>query len=275
MKRKIAGILVAILLATIGTVALVAYVKSAKDRAIAGEERVKVYVVKSSVRRGTPMTEIRNAIDLIEIPAKVLANGAIVDPVQLGENQVAAIDLVSGEQLLKSRLVDADQLTRVNVPKGLQQLTLALDPERAVGGELKAGDTVGIVISFEPFDTNEFVPISGQEGQVEIRQTKTPNTTHLTLHKVLVTGVQFDKNDSGQTTTAVLGVAKKDADPSQVEQAPASRLLVTLALSSPHVEQVVFGAEFGLIWLTAEDFNTDETGTRIVTLDEVYGEVAP
>ena len=275
MKRKIAGILVAVLLATIGTVALVAYVKSAKDRAIAGEERVKVYVVKSNVRKGAPMAEIRNAIDLVEIPAKVLANGAIVDPVQLSEGQVAAIDLVSGEQLLKTRLVNADQLTRVSVPKGLQQVTLALDPERAVGGELKAGDTVGIVISFEPFDTNEFVPISGQDGQVEIRQTKTANTTHLTLHKVLVTGVQFDKNDSGQATVAVLGAAKKDADASQVEQAPASKLLVTLALSSPHVEQVVFGAEFGLIWLTAEDFNTDETGTRIVTLGEVYGEVAP
>ena len=274
MKRKIAGILVAVLLASIGTAALVAYVRSAKERAIVGEERVKVYVVKSNVRKGATMSEIRKAIDLVEIPAKVLAKGAVVDPVQLAEGQVVAIDFLPGEQLLESRLVNADQLTRVEVPRGLQQLTLALDPERAVGGELKAGDTVGVVISFQPFDTNEFVPISGQEGQVEIRQTKTPNTTHLTLHKVLVTGVQFNKDDRTATTTIGIGNSTDSGDAAPVEQAPGNQLLVTLALSSPHVEQVVFGAEFGLVWLTAEDANADESGTRVVTLDEVYGEVS-
>ena len=51
-------------------------------------------------------------------------------------------------------------------------------------------------------------------------------------------------------------------------------MLVTLALSSPQVEQLVFGAEFGHIWLTAENADADESGTRIVTLGEVYGPVA-
>ena len=48
-------------------------------------------------------------------------------------------------------------------------------------------------------------------------------------------------------------------------------MLVTLALSSPQVEQVVFAAEFGHIWLTAENADADESGTRVVTLGEVYG----
>jgi hypothetical protein len=47
-------------------------------------------------------------------------------------------------------------------------------------------------------------------------------------------------------------------------------MLVTLALSSPQVEQVVFAAEFGHIWLTGENADADESGTRVVTLGEVY-----
>ena len=55
-----------------------------------------------------------------------------------------------------------------------------------------------------------------------------------------------------------------------VERAPSNELLVTLALSSPEVEQVVFAAEFGHIWLTAENADADENGTRIVTLGQAY-----
>ena len=61
-----------------------------------------------------------------------------------------------------------------------------------------------------------------------------------------------------------------NADDETVERAPSGALLVTLALSSPEVEQVVFAAEFGHIWLTAENADADESGTRIVDLGEVY-----
>jgi pilus assembly protein CpaB len=257
MKRKIIGVLAALVLAGIGTTALVAYVESAKDQAVAAEALVDVYVVNSTIPKGTSAGDIAQSVKVTQVPAKVLVDDAVTDLDAIDEDLVAAVDLEAGEQLLSSRLVPASQLGRASVPAGLQELTVSLDPTRAVGGSLSVGDTVGVVLSFEPFD------LPGTDDQ-------SANTTHLTFHKVLVTAVQFAEGDGATATT---DGEDTDGD-TAAEPAPTSQVLVTLALSSPQVEQLVFGAEFGHIWLTAENAEADESGTRIVTLGEVYGPVA-
>ncbi|HEX6235573.1 MAG TPA: RcpC/CpaB family pilus assembly protein, partial [Acidimicrobiales bacterium] len=224
MNRKITGILLAVLLATVGTFALVAYVQSAKDEAVAGERQVEVVVVRDRVRKGATIEEIRGAVDTSKVPAKVRPEDAVTDLAALDDGLVAAVDLAPGEVLLRSRLVAAEDLTRAAVPEGMQELTVALEPERAVGGTLSAGDTVGVVLSFDPFDIHE----SQGGGQ-------TPNMSHLTFHKVIVTSVQFDQNESSPT---LAGEGEEEEE--NVERAPSNRLLVTLALKSPQVEQVVF-----------------------------------
>jgi pilus assembly protein CpaB len=252
MKRKIIGILAALVLASIGTAALIMYVESARDRAVAAEELVDVYVVSQAIPKGTPVGHITDSVEATEVPARVLAEDAVTDLSELDETLVAAVDLQAGEQLLASRLVDPASLGRATVPAGLQELTVSLDPARAVGGALLPGDTVGVVLSFDPFD----LPQSEDQS---------PNTTHLTFHKVLVTSVQFAQGDPAGTAEAT-----GEDDTEVAEPAPASQLLVTLALSSPQVEQVVFAAEFGHIWLTAENAEANESGTRVATLGEVY-----
>jgi pilus assembly protein CpaB len=258
MKRKIIGFLAALVLAGVGTAALVVYVESARDEAVASEALVDVYVVTETVPKGTPVGDITEAVELTQVPAKVLVDDAVTDLDGIDEDLVAAVDLEAGEQLLSSRLVEPDQLGRAAVPAGLQEMTVALDPTRAVGGSLSVGDTVGVVLSFEPFD----LPASDDQS---------PNMTHLTFHKVLVTAVQFAEGDGTSTDTT-----DEEADEdTAAEPAPTNQVLVTLALSSPQVEQVAFGAEFGHIWLTAENADADESGTRVVTLGEVYGTAAP
>ena len=85
--------------------------------------------------------------------------------------------------------------------------------------------------------------------------------------------MQLSKADSERATQIADGsstaadVAPKSAT---VNEAPSDTLLVTLALDTPAVEQVVFAAEFGHIWLTVEDAAASETGGRIVTLNQVY-----
>jgi pilus assembly protein CpaB len=255
MKRKIIGILAAVLLAGIGTAALIVYVESAKDRAVAAEELVDVYVVSQPIAKGSPIGQIKESVETAGVPAKVVPEDAVTDLSDLDETLVAAVDLQPGEQLLTSRLIDPADLSRATVPAGLQELTVALDPARAVGGSLNPGDTVGVVLSFDPFD----LPQSDDQS---------PNMTHLTFHKILVTSVQFADGDpaAGTNTPAADGGTTETAEP-----APANGLLVTLALDSSQVEQVVFAAEFGHIWLTAENANASEAGTRVVTLGEVYG----
>jgi pilus assembly protein CpaB len=264
MNRKIIGILAAVLLATVGTFALVGYVQSAKDEAVAGEQLVEAYVIRDAVSKGATVDQVRDAVEHTEVPAKVRPEDAVTDLDDLDDELVAAVDLAPGELLLSSRLVQQEDLTRAQVPEGLQELTVALEPQRAVGGSIRPGETVGIVISFDPFD----LPNDGQGGD---QSEKTPNMTHLTFHKILVTSVQFDPNEAAADDAEDDG----EGDDENVERAPSNQLLVTVALSSPQVEQVVFGAEFGHIWLTAENAQATEDGTRIVTLGEVYGSVVP
>ena len=279
MKRRALGIVLALILATVGTVALVAYVKSAKKDASKSEEQVKVYVVTKDIRQGAPVSELKQQVTLTDVPKRLEATGAVTDLTQLNDTLVAGVKLNVGEQLLSSRLVDPRTLVRVAVPNGLQQVTVALSPERAVGADLAPGDTVGIVISYDPFDisstgqsTQSATTVAGTPDTT--KPTKTPSTTHLTLQKILVTAVQLSQQDS-QRASQIKGGAQSGASPADtiavnVNEAPASQLLITLAVSASQVEQIVFAAEFGHIWLTSEGANANEDGTRILTLDQAY-----
>ncbi len=267
MKRPIVGIVIAVVLAVAGTLALVAYVRSAKDDAVAGEEPVKVYVVEDAVAEGTAASDLGTLVELTDVPARLVAADAVVDLGALEPTFVAATDLQPGEQLLSSRFVDPRTLVRVPAPEGLQEITVALTPERAVGGVLAPGDTVGVLFSFEPFQTSVDPATSTTLGA-----SSTPNMTHFTLHKVLVTAIQFSEQD---TTRAAEREGQGDEatatslDPT-VAEAPSQQVLITLAVSASEAEQLVFAAEFGFVWLTAEGPDATEDGTRILTLDGVY-----
>jgi pilus assembly protein CpaB len=298
MKRKLIGIVAALALATGGTFALVAYVQSAKDQAVAGEQLVEVYVVTETIAAHTPVSEIEGSLTTTEVPAKVKADGAVTDLEDLDDDLVTAVELEAGEQLLTSRLVDSNEIEKADVSPELQELTVALDPERAVGGAIAPGDTVGVLLSFDPFEAGDADAAAAAETEAAGAETelagaeestpdagtdpgdappeatdtgdnqKTPNMTHHTFHKVLVTAVQFDQSEGEQ-----IGIATDEAendDEEAVERAPSNALLVTLAVSSGQAEQIVFAAEFGHIWLTSEGADADESGTRIVTLTEAY-----
>src|SRR4051812_2791342 len=103
-KRRVVGIITAMVLAIIGTVALVGYVKSAKDDAVADETLVDVYVVNKLVPKGAEPKTIKSSVTLEKVPARLKQSGAISDLDTVGSN-VAATDLQPGDQLLMARLV--------------------------------------------------------------------------------------------------------------------------------------------------------------------------
>jgi len=251
MKRKVSGLIAALVLATIGTVAMVAYVQSAKNKAVAGELLVDVLVVNEPIAKGTAASAIEG-VKLIQVPAKVRAEGAVADLGEVPAGLVTGTDLVPGEQVLMGRFITAEAASRrTDVPPGLMEVTLALEPERAVGGQVRSGDTVAVVTSFDPFGER------GEDGNV------TPNTSKLILHKILVTAVQLEEKPGGAT-----GGDDGDGDGergSRPRLAPTGNLLVTLALDAASVERVVFAAEHGRVWLSTEPRDAPEGGTRLVT----------
>ena len=283
-KRRIIGIVAAVLLALVGTVSLVAYVNSAKDNTVADEALVDVYVVDEFVPKGAPAETIAASVSIEQVPARLKQSGAITDLGSLGD-EVAAADLQPGDQLLTARLAAKEAVVE-EVSDKVQVSTL-LEAERAVGGAIKKGDLVGVYLSFDPFDVEVAGPqesaatddaaLQAAAGQVEqsfesipgesepTGPTKTPNVTKLEFQQVLVTNVQ--------TINAPVTNASADDDGQEgadIEQVTGTQYVVTLALSPEQSERFVFATEFGKVWLSIQPAAVTDDGTRVVNLGNVY-----
>lgn len=279
-KRRIIGIVAAVVLAAIGTFALLGYVNTAKEEALAAEALVDVYVVDRLVPKGAPAGTIEESVSIEQVPARLKQPGAITDLDQMGTDEVAAADLQPGDQLLAARLVGEQEVADEVTDK--VQLSALLAPERAVGGSLQEGDLVGVYLSFDPFELDEAGQVADSTDPTSAnasdgtdtsglatpttsepaRPDKSPNMTRLEFQHVLVTNVQT-------TNTPVTNDDGDDNTP-DVVQVSGSQYVVTLALSPEQSERFVFATEFGHVWLSKQPASVTDDGTRLVTLGDVY-----
>ena len=245
MKTRLIGAIVAIVLALAGTVVLTGYVGGADARAAQGAEIISVYVVSQMVPQGTPAADIRSLIEEKRIPAIAAVPGRVTKLSTLAGTVTSAV-LEPGEQLITSRFIGADELAArgdVALPVNMQAITVALPVEQVVGGAIKAGDTVGVVIA-------STTKIAGSADEVSIAKQ--------VFHKVLVTAVQ-----QGATTTV-------DSGDGAAPAAPASVVMVTLARTTPDVEKLVWGQKFGTVWITIEPSSASEDGSTGVDASQVF-----
>ena len=247
-SRLIAGV-AAVVVAIVGILLIFSYAQSADNRAIQKLEPVKVLVVQKPVPAGTSAEALTKLVAVEELPRTGVpgsALGSLTD--QAGK--VTATDLVPGEQLVAERLIDPASLDvpgSVPVPKGLQEVTFALEPQRLIGGRIVAGDTVGLFATF---------------GVTEIKNSALPSTTGRVLHKVLVTSLQ--RAEATQAT------APASPDAPNPQALPAGGMLVTVAVADTAAARIIYSAEFGRIWLTKEPSDAKEDPPTQITRGDVY-----
>ncbi len=260
MSRRIIGIIAALLLALLGTVVLVAYVSNAEERALAGEELVEVYVITAPIPSGTAAEDLEELVSVEEVPAKVRADGAVESLPSLA-GLVAAVDLIPGEQLVSTRFVERNEVSTrgvgIDVPEDLVEITVAVHPQRAVGGLVQPGQTVAVFASFEGIESEELsiVTIDGEQVAVpgviaNALDGGRPAETDTLLRKILVTAVQEGSSGGGFGS---------DDDANRLDTAPADDVFVTLAVTPFDAERLVFAMEFGRIWVAIEQETVPET----------------
>ncbi|MGR0320930.1 Flp pilus assembly protein CpaB [Agromyces sp. ZXT2-3] len=247
MKTRIIGALVALVLAIVGTVVLVGYVRGADQRAAEGAEFVDVYIVDESIPEGTSASQIEEFISLTELPAISVAEDRVTDLADL-EGLVAAAELLPGDQLREDRFVDPAVLAAqgdVPVPEGMQEVTVALEVQRVVGGAIQPGSRIGIVV------TNKIQP---GEPNAEGTVTTSPVTRFID-NQVLVTRVRagstFTPENGEETTTAV------------------QNIMVTVAMTTPQIEKLVWAREMqeddlAGVWLTLQNEDTSTEGSQLI-----------
>lgn len=256
-RRRRAVILLAIIFAGIGTVLLVAGVRANDDGTAPGTTRA-VVVLRENLAVGDTVNEIRSRVEVDEIPEDLVHPRALrsledLDRADLAD-LVAGVEMFTGEQLLRDRLVPAVSLTRVEVPRGLQELTLALEPERALGATLRPGDLVGVAVS-----------ISGDDLEV--------GTSRIVAHGLVVTAVAAGSAD--RERVGLLAGSDSDSGATETEtgvtEAPRDEVLVTLAVSTAQAETLVHAAIHGDIWLLGQDAATDVSGGAPRTSSQILG----
>lgn len=256
MKRRLIAALAALVLAGVSALVLVKYVSGADQRAMAGMQTAKVYVVTAPIPEGTAADGLGQSVKTRTLPQAAVVSGAVTDLAQIA-GKVASTELQPGEQLLVSRFTTPEQLAgtqKVTVPKGFQQVSIQLDPPQVVGGDLVAGDHVGIFIT----DTDA-------------------KATHLTVPKALVTRTQGAVSQppgspsAGGSTTGTAASKQPSAGASASADAiPDGAVIVTVAVSAADAEKIVWGAQNGNIWLSLEDAQSTDNGTSIITGKKVF-----
>ncbi|MGB5952929.1 MAG: RcpC/CpaB family pilus assembly protein [Ornithinimicrobium sp.] len=249
MSRRIVAVVLALVLAVMGTGILYVYVSGADQRAMQGLEPVTVLRVVEPISAGTPVDELDDLVESTEVPVKAVAEGAVSSLDEV-DGQVATSDLQPGEQLLLVRFTDTETFEEsqpLDIPEGMQQISLLLEPQRVLGGYLEPGATVGVFVSMTE-----------------------PPETRLILNSTLVTRVQ------GGVALGRTASASDEAEESAAEEGdpdasppPADGVMVTLAVELSGAEDIVYGSEHGTIWLSIQSNEAEEGGNRLVDRTQV------
>lgn len=257
MKSRLLGGIAALVLAIIGTALLVVYVQGADARAAQGLNPVKVLVAKDTVPAGTKVEDLAGKVKVEELPQSAVPAAAL-ESLDGQTGRVTASALQPGEQLLAAKLVDPKELVpgTVPVPDGMQEVTFLLAPERILGGRLEAGDVVTVYSSFK---TDDNIPADANVP-AEVKGWK--QSTGLLFHDVLVTAVQKAAPDDSKN-------APNSSGDSTVAM-PNGSAFVTVARSDADAAKMVFGAEYGTLWLSKQTDKSSKTQPPVTTFGGLY-----
>lgn len=212
MKRRLVAALAAILSAALGAVLLLTYVTGADRRAMAGMEPVQVLVTTGDVPAGTSGSTLAGLVEAKTLPVAALAPGAVRDVAALA-GLVSTAELKPGEQVLASRFADPTTLAdagRPKVPHGQQRVSIDVESQRALGGDLVPGAHVAVFTTIE-------------------------KRTRLVIRSALVLRVDTP------------AASKDDVSPTAPAD---GHVRVTLAVTPSGANQLVSGADNGTVWFS-------------------------
>jgi pilus assembly protein CpaB len=254
MNRSTIGVTAAVALALVG--GLLLWQSSGTDETEAVQapaEQVQVLVAVRDIDRGTSATDMaENAFAFVrvaEVPADTVLPNALrsveeLADLGLGRNVAVAIIPTEAQITTDSFIVPgSQQRTAIEVAANLFQVTVQLEPQRALGGgaNIVPGQTVAVIGSFDPQDEE-------------------PGQTVVILDEVEVTNVEQN---------ALLTPEQQARDPLAPALASSSPVIVTLGVEIEDLERLTYAIEFGRIWLADQGTEAVVEGSEVRDRDNV------
>lgn len=263
MTRRILTIIVAIVLAVIGTGAVMIYIKQADQRALAGQKAVSVLVATQQVPAGTTAgAALRDGfLQAQKLPSESVPADAVRSIGPAISGLVLSGNLPSGQLLLRPMLVTKTvAATGLAIPTGMVALTVQMCLPKAVAGYVRPGSQIAVFNTFfkgkQGAVTVSCTGDSWQSGVKEIH-------TRLVLTNVSVLAVGSASAGStgttGTTTTTTGIFSQSNSSSSSSSSSTNATLMVTVAVSQADAERLILLAEAGIPYMALV---TASSGTK-------------
>ena len=247
MARRSVLLLVAVVIALVGTGLIVLYVQGIDKRATEGQELVEVLVATDTVETGETVAAAQEAgkFEKKEVRRDDAVDGALSSTSSISD-LVATSPIYAGEQLLARKfgtLGDSDSLV---IPDDKMAMSVELTDWERVAGFVNPGNEVAI------FGT-ALAPVRlSPDGE----ETKLGDYTRIILTRVPVVGVG---------TTSVTSRTTRDDDGGSVtEEVP--KTILTLAVTQAEAEKLIHAdrvTELTFALLTDETPVRDKAGVQL------------
>jgi pilus assembly protein CpaB len=211
MGRRTVLLIVAAVIAVLGSAMVILYVHGADNRAQEKQQPVTVLKAKSQIDPGETVAQAMQAGKIVssEVPQSQILIGAMQDMSSLN-NEVALTTIYPGEQIVSSKFGSPGDQQLLNIPDKDIAISVSLSDTGRVSGFVSPGSNVAIFVNID-----DKVQLLMEKVQViAVGDTTITNTT--------------TTDQSGQSTT---------------EQLP--KTLFTLAVTQPEAQKILLAAATG------------------------------
>lgn len=239
MKRRLLAVLVALVLAGGGCLAVVAYVRAADQRALAGREAVWVLVASKRIPAGTTGTQLRSGgyTARVAMPASTVPTG-VIDTLddQLTTLAVTA-DVQASQLLLRGMFAERSRVSGgLALPEGKLAVSVEMTAAGRVAGYVRPGSTVAVFSTFTMQEGKGRIPAGDGLSTGHDKN----HATRVLLPRVEVIGVGERGTAGAATSVPAAGAAPSPAagDKPAVSKGGAT-ILVTVAVTQSEAEKLI------------------------------------
>jgi pilus assembly protein CpaB len=244
LRSRLLAIVLAALLAVFGAVAVLAYVRQANERAIAGLKTVDVIAAKGTISPRTSLGEAQREglLTTETLPESSVPGDALRSTTGLS-GLVFSAAVQPAQLLLRPMLVPATQSAAASVlpiPAGMVAVTVQMCVQEAVADYITAGSDVAV------FDTYVTAKATQPSRTCDVAHQGYPPpvmATHIVLTRVSVLAIAASPAATGTSA----GSASTVTDPTSTDVQ--GSVLVTLAVDQADAEKLISIDELGLPYM--------------------------
>jgi pilus assembly protein CpaB len=250
LKRRVLTVILAIVLAVLGTAGVLAYVHKADSRALDGMRPVSVLVAQSQIAAGTTANSAtgQGLLRSESLPASSVPLNAVRSITPGLGSLVMSARVQPGQVLLRPMLVTVAQLTGgVALPAGMLAVSVNLCLPEAVAENLGPGSEVEVLDTVAP-GTSTLTAGPNCSGP-HLQQANGHARTLVVLPRVQVLSVGPAGGTGNTSSTSTSVFSRSTSDPSSASSSQPGNVLVTLAVTQPAALRLVQITEAGLPYL--------------------------